>query len=87
VLKANSPISLNNQTFPAESFFQVIEKKANSNTGDNPQVRLRVCEQSNSAPQTSKTVQLNISELQNLAKDISILQSDQRSPCGQTTDN
>ncbi|MBS3026898.1 MAG: protein phosphatase 2C domain-containing protein [Dolichospermum sp. DET50] len=87
VIQANSPITVNNKTFPAESFFQVMEKKANPNAEDNPQVLLRVCKQSNSAPQTSKTVQLNFSELQNLAKDISILQSDQRSPCGQTTDN
>jgi protein phosphatase len=54
---------------------------------DNPQVLLRVCQKSNPAPQNPEVVQLNFSKLQNLAKYISILQSDQPSPCEQTTDN
>ncbi|MEI6443710.1 MAG: protein phosphatase 2C domain-containing protein [Nostocales cyanobacterium ELA583] len=87
VLKANSPITVNDQTFPAGSFFQVIEKKDNPNTMDNPQVLLRVCQKSNPAPQNPEVVQLNFSKLQNLAKYISILQSDQPSPCEQTTNN
>jgi protein phosphatase len=81
VLKANSPITLNNQTFPAESFFQVIEKKDNLNAGDNPQVHLRVCQKSNPTIPTPQIVQLNFSELQNLTKDISVLQLDEPSPC------
>jgi protein phosphatase len=79
VLTANSSITVNNQTFPAQSFFQVIEKKVNPNAADNPDVLLRVCQKSNPAPKTPKTVQLNFSELQNL--DISILQSDQPNSC------
>ena len=31
MIQANSSITLNNQPFPAESFFQVIEKKTNPN--------------------------------------------------------
>ena len=81
MIQANSSITLNNQPFPAESFFQVIEKETNPNNLDNPEVLLRLCEKSNPALETSKIVQLNFSELQNLAKDISILQSDQASPC------
>jgi serine/threonine protein kinase len=81
VIQANSSITLNNQPFPAESFFQVIEKKTNPNNGNNPDVRLRLCEKSNPALETSKIVQVNFSELQDLARDISILQSDQPSPC------
>jgi protein phosphatase len=81
VIQANSSITLNNQPFSAESFFQVIEKKTNPNNGNNPEVRLRLCEKSNPALETSKIVQVNFSELQDLAKDISILQSDQPSPC------
>ena len=81
MIQANSPIIVNNQPFPAESFFQVIEKETNPNNLDNPEVLLRLCEKSNPALETSKIVQLNFSELQNLAKDISILQSDQASPC------
>ncbi|MCX5982344.1 MAG: protein phosphatase 2C domain-containing protein [Nostocales cyanobacterium LacPavin_0920_SED1_MAG_38_18] len=81
VIQANSPITLNKQTFPAKSFFQVIDKKPNPNDGNNPDVSLRVCQKSNPAPETLKRVQLNFSELQALAKDISILQSDQPSIC------
>ncbi|ALB40931.1 serine/threonine protein phosphatase [Anabaena sp. WA102] len=81
VIQANSPITLNKQTFPAKSFFQVIDKKPNPNDGNNPDVSLRVCQKSNPAPETLKRVQLNFSELQALAKDISILQSDQSSIC------
>ncbi|MTJ52387.1 serine/threonine protein phosphatase [Anabaena sp. UHCC 0253] len=79
VIKANSSITLNNQPFPAQSFFQVIEKRTNPNAVDNPVVRLRFCQTSDSVSETPKTVQLNFSELQDL--DISILQSDQSSPC------
>jgi protein phosphatase len=85
VIQAKSPIILNKQPFPAESFFQVqvIDKKANPNPVDNPDVSLRVCEKSNPAPKTPKIkiVKLEFSELQALAKDISILQSDQPSIC------
>ena len=81
VIQAKSPITINKQPFPAESFFQVIEKKPNPSDGNNPEVRLRVCQKSNPAPQTPKIIQLNFSELQDLAKDISILESDQSSPC------
>ncbi|MTJ47088.1 PP2C family serine/threonine-protein phosphatase [Dolichospermum sp. UHCC 0259] len=83
VIQANNSIILNKQTFPAESFFQVqvIEKKANPDAVDNPDVRLRVCEKSNPESETPKIVQLKFSELQDLAKDISILQSDQPSIC------
>jgi protein phosphatase len=76
VIQVNSSLTINNQSFPAQSFFQVIEKKVNPNAADNPVVRLRVCQTSNSTP---KIVQLNFSQLQDL--DISILQSDQASPC------
>ncbi|MDP5015856.1 MAG: protein phosphatase 2C domain-containing protein, partial [Dolichospermum sp.] len=79
VIQANSSININNQTFPAQSFFQVIEKKTNPNAADNPEVRLRLCQKSNPAAQTPKTVELNFSQLQDL--DISILPSDQPSPC------
>jgi len=87
VIQANNSIILNKQTFPAESFFQVIEKKANPNAVDNPNVRLRVCEKSNPVPATPKIkiVQLKFSELQALAQDISVLQSDQPSICEQGT--
>lgn len=83
VIQANSLITLNKQTFPAKSFFQVqvIEKKPNPNGGNNPDVSLRVCQKSNPAPENPKIVQLKFSELQALAKDISILQSDQSSIC------
>ena len=81
VIQANSSITLNNQPFSAESFFQVIEKKTNPNNGNNPEVRLRLCEKSNPALETSKIVQVNFSELQDLGKGISILQSNQPSPC------
>ncbi len=81
VIQANSLITLNKQTFPAKSFFQVIDKKPNPNDGNNPDVSLRVCQKSNPAPETLKRVQLKFSELQALAKDISILQSDQSSIC------
>ena len=81
VIQANSSITLNNQPFSAESFFQVIEKKTNPKNGNNPEVRLRLCEKSNPALETSQIVQLNFSELQDLGKDISILQSNQPSPC------
>ncbi|BAZ87674.1 PP2C family protein-serine/threonine phosphatase [Dolichospermum compactum] len=87
VIQANNSIILNRQTFPAESFFQVIEKKDNPNAVDNPDVRLRVCEKSSPASATPKIVQLKFSELQDLVKDISILQSDQPSICEQETGN
>lgn len=87
VIQVNNPITLNKQTFPPESFFQVIEKKANPNAVDNPDVRLRVCEKSNPAPENPKIVKLKFSELQDLAQDISILQSDQPSICEQETGN
>ncbi len=76
VLTANSSITVNNQTFPAQSFFQVIEKKVNPNAADNPDLRLRLCATSNSP---TKIIELNFSQLQDL--DISILPSDQPSPC------
>lgn len=81
VIQANSLITLNKQPFPAKSFFQVIDKKPNPNGGNNPDVSLRVCQKSNPASENPKILQLKFSELQDLAKDISILQSDQSSIC------
>jgi protein phosphatase len=81
VIQANTAITLNNQTFPAQSFFQVIEKKVNPNTQENSQVRLRLCQKSNPPLPTPTIIELNLSELQDLAKDISILQPGQPSDC------
>jgi len=77
VIQANSFINVNNQPFPAKSLFQVIKKKANLDARDNPEVWLRVCEKSNSARQTAKTIRVSLDKLRNL--DISILESDQPS--------
>jgi protein phosphatase len=87
VIKANTAITLNDKNFPAESFFQVIEKTVNPNGDENSEVRLRLCQQSSPAPETLTIIQLNFSQLQDLGQDISVLQSDQSSPCQLTTDN
>lgn len=80
VIKINKPLTINNQNFPAQSFLQVIEKKPNPKATDNPDFRLRLCTTSNSRTQEIK---VNFSDLKN--KDISILPSDQPSPCGTRT--
>ncbi|MFO5493964.1 MAG: PP2C family protein-serine/threonine phosphatase, partial [Cuspidothrix sp.] len=76
VIQINTDSNINNQSFPAQSFFQVIDKKSNPKAADNPDFWLRLCTTSNSP---SKKIKLNFSDLKN--KDISILQADQTSPC------
>lgn len=77
VIQINTDSNINNQSFPAQSFFQVIDKKSNPKAADNPDFWLRLCTTSNSPP---KKIKLNFSQLQDL--NISILPSDQPSPCG-----
>ncbi|MFN6325835.1 MAG: protein phosphatase 2C domain-containing protein [Aphanizomenon sp.] len=76
VIEANSSIIINNKTFSPKSLFevQVIERKASTNAGDDPEVVLRVCEKSKPA---SKIIKVSFSELRNL--DVSVIQSNQDS--------
>ncbi len=76
VIQINTDSNINNQSFPAQSFLQVIGKESNSKAADNPDFWLRLCTTRNSP---SKKIKLNFSDLKN--KDISILQADQTSPC------
>lgn len=77
VIQINKPFNTKNQSFRARSFFRVIDKRPNLQAADNPDFWLRLCTTSNSL---STTIKLNFSQLQDL--NISILPSDQPSPCG-----
>ena len=78
-MEANSSMIINNKTFSPKSLFevQVIERKASTNAGDDPEVVLRVCEKSNSVLPASKIIKVSFSELRNL--DVSVIQSNQDS--------
>lgn len=77
VIQINKPFNTKNQSFRARSFFRVIDKTPNRQAADNPDFWLRLCTTSNSL---STTIKLNFSQLQDL--NISVLPSDQPSPCG-----
>jgi protein phosphatase len=79
VIQINRPLTINNQSFPKQSFFQVIDKKPNPKATDNPDFQLQLCETSNSQPKIIRIKQ-NLSQLKNLK--IYILPSDEPSHCG-----
>ncbi|AFZ25746.1 serine/threonine protein phosphatase [Cylindrospermum stagnale PCC 7417] len=92
VIQTNTQISLNNQeSFPTGSFLQVIGTNPKPKAAGDLAVNLRVC--STSSPSTTgpaksksvtkpeKTVLFDLSQLQRFG--VSVLQSDEPSPCDQ----